>query len=109
MASVRINGAKITDWASFHQIFKETCGFPDFYGMNMNAWIDCLSDLRAEYGMTQFQLANDEILYLEIHGALDLSVRLPEIISELVESTAFVNSRYLGYGQTPPLAIIFIG
>jgi len=33
----------ITDWASFHDVFMHTLGFPDFYGRNMDAWIDCMT------------------------------------------------------------------
>jgi RNAse (barnase) inhibitor barstar len=40
----------ITDWPSFHDVFKQALGFPDFYGRNMNAWIDCLTYLND--GMT---------------------------------------------------------
>jgi RNAse (barnase) inhibitor barstar len=28
---------RIADWDSFHSVFKETLGFSDFYGRNMDA------------------------------------------------------------------------
>jgi RNAse (barnase) inhibitor barstar len=34
---------KIIDWTSFHDVFQHTLGFPDFYGRNMDAWIDCMT------------------------------------------------------------------
>ena len=36
---------KIVDWASFHDVFQHILGFPDFYGRNMNAWIDCMTSV----------------------------------------------------------------
>ncbi len=35
---VRIDTNRIVDWNSFHDVFAEAFGFPDFYGRNMNAW-----------------------------------------------------------------------
>ena len=46
-----------------HLVFKEKLGFPDFYGMNWNALIDCLSYLREpEAEMTKVSLEEDEVL-----------------------------------------------
>lgn len=42
---VDIPAHEITDWDSFHDVFKRVFGFPDFYGRNMDAWIDCMTDL----------------------------------------------------------------
>ncbi len=54
---VRINTELISNWDSFHQIFKMTFGFPEFYGNNMNAWIDCMSYIDdKETGMTKIFL-----------------------------------------------------
>ena len=43
MPIVDIAVSQITDWQSSHDVFATTLGFPDFYGRNMNAWIDCLT------------------------------------------------------------------
>lgn len=37
MAVVQLDTKLITDWASFHFVCKEAFGFPEFYGMNMDA------------------------------------------------------------------------
>lgn len=55
MATVRLDSALITDWASFHQLSKEGMGFPDFYGANMK--IDCLTYVDEGDGMSRFQLS----------------------------------------------------
>jgi hypothetical protein len=42
---VTIPADRITDWESFHSVFKQALGFPDFYGRNMDAWNDCMTYL----------------------------------------------------------------
>ena len=57
---MRLETAKIVDRASFHEAFKSLFGFLDGYGANMDAWIDCMSDLDdAEYGITEFKLSRE--------------------------------------------------
>ena len=43
MPVVSIPTNRIADWASFHDVFAETLGFPSYYGRNMDASIDCLT------------------------------------------------------------------
>jgi len=51
---VEIDTRRITDWASFHDVFAEVFGFPGFYGRDMDAWIDCLTYLDSpEDGMSR--------------------------------------------------------
>ena len=50
----------------FHQKLKEALGFPDFYGMNWDAMIDCLSYMRdPSAGMSEVTLAEDEMLVID--------------------------------------------
>ncbi len=43
---------QITDWDTFHDAFAATLGFPGFYGRNMDAWIDCVTSVDRDDGMT---------------------------------------------------------
>ena len=43
MPVIEVPASQINDWDTFHDTFAQTLGFPDFYGRNMNAWIDCLT------------------------------------------------------------------
>ncbi len=108
MNVVRINTEQIKDWASFHLVCKEAFGFPEFYGANMNAWIDCLSYLDSDDGMTRFNLSKDERLFIEIMDIENFNSRLPEIFDALVEWTAFVNNRYLESNEIPKIALLFL-
>jgi RNAse (barnase) inhibitor barstar len=104
MATVRLNTNLIMDWASFHQVCKEAFGFPDFYGANMNAWIDCLSYLTEDDGMTRFVLTEDERLSVEIADSENFKRRLPEIFQALIDCNIFVNNRY----ETPKIALMLL-
>lgn len=45
MRVVFLDGTKMVDEASAHAEFKMKLGFPDYYGENYNALMDCLSEL----------------------------------------------------------------
>src|SRR5215208_1962242 len=108
MATARLNTEVITDWQSFHEACREAFGFPDFYGMNMNAWIDCLSYLRDGDGMSRFHLAEGEMLHVEIPAAESFNTRLPEIFDALVKCSAAVNGRYAESGKRPALSLVIM-
>lgn len=108
MATAHLNTEAITDWRSFHETFREAFGFPDFYGMNMNAWIDCLSYIDDGDGMSRFHLAEGEMLNIEVSDTTSFNARLPEIFAALVECSAFVNQRYIEVGKSPRLSLIFL-
>ena len=108
MKIVRLNTEQITDWASFHLVCKEAFGFPEFYGANMDAWIDCMSYLTEEDGMTGFKLSKNEFLHLEITNTEDFNSRLPEIFDALAECSAFVNNRYIEAKESTRIVLIFL-
>ena len=108
MATVRLNTEAITDWQTFHGACREAFGFPDFYGMNMNAWIDCLSYLDEGDGMSRFQLAEGEKLHVEVPAVEVFNARLPQIFDALVECSAAVNRRYVESGKPPVLSLVFL-
>jgi len=43
MPFVRVDATHIRDWDNFHDVFADAFGFPDFYGRNMDAWVDCMT------------------------------------------------------------------
>ncbi len=108
MTTVRIDGATITDWASFHDAFAEALGFPSFYGRNMNAWIDCLSYLDEPGAcMTRVHVKRGECLGLVVDGIGELRARAREQYDALIEGAAFVNWRRIEQGEPPVLALAF--
>ena len=106
MNSIRINAYIIIDEETFHSVFSDTFGFPDFYGRNMNAWIDCMGYLdKPAAAMSSVHVAPDESLSLIIDGASSLKARCPELYEELVECAAFVNQRCAETGRVPLLSV----
>ncbi len=83
---VTIPVEKIADWPSFHDVFSQALGFPDFYGRNMDAWIDCMSSIDApEDSLSTVTIAPGHILLLRIDNPLEFKKRCPEQYDALVE------------------------
>lgn len=105
---VTVDISVIESWDTFHTVFKEALGFPDFYGRNMNAWVDCLTSLDApEDGLTTVHAPVGGVMVLELSGAPALATRCPEIYSALIECSAFVNYRRIHIGSGPVLCLSF--
>jgi hypothetical protein len=105
---VVIEGAKIRDWPSFHSTFAEVFGFPAFYGRNMNAWIDCMTDLDdPDSGMSKIHAPPGGIVLLEVVNANEFVNRCPEQFRALQDCAAFVNWRRGEQGNAPVLALSY--
>ncbi|TAL30596.1 MAG: barnase inhibitor [Alphaproteobacteria bacterium] len=101
---------QITDWNSFHSVCKDVFGFPDFYGRNMNAWIDCMTSVDcAEDGMTTVNVADGGLLVIRVDNAAEFKKRCPEEHEALIECAAFVNYRRIDVKGQPVLALMLIG
>ena len=94
MPVVRIEGNRLT---SFEAHVAEAFGFPDFYGRNMDAWIDCMSDLdRPNHRMTTIHGTPADPVVIEIDNAAQAH---DGVLEALRSCTAFVNERRTG----PPI------
>ncbi len=103
---VRINTELITSWDTFHQVFKMTFGFPEFYGNNMNAWIDCMSYIDdKETGMTKVWINETDTLVIQLTNCADFKKSYFDIYMELFESVASVNFRKLDAGGHAMIAV----
>ena len=108
MPTIQLDGECINSWEAFHTECQRAFGFPDYYGRNMNAWVDCLSYLRDEEGMTKFRLDSDEVLRIEILHASNLKQKTPEILEELTFCVEAINERYEDYGEKPALKLVLL-
>jgi hypothetical protein len=103
MPVVRIDARRMTNWDTFHRVFADAFGFPDFYGRNMNAWIDCMTSLdEPEDGLTSIHGSANDPVILQIDYANSLSKELFEAITEC---SAFVNWRKLEVGEPAVLML----
>lgn len=108
MPAVSLNGEIITNWDAFHDESQRVFGFPEFYGRNMNAWVDCLSYLRDDDGMSRFRLQSDEVLRIEVQQAERMRAQVPEILDDLAFCIEAINERYADYGEKPALELILL-
>jgi RNAse (barnase) inhibitor barstar len=106
MPVVRLDGSAIRDWPSFHRECQIKLGFPEFYGRNLDAWIDCLSTLRDNDGMSIFALEPDETLQIEIVNAGVLRNQETQILDTLLDCVDAVNQRYTENGEKPALELL---
>jgi hypothetical protein len=108
MTVVRLDCNRILDWDSFHSVFAEVFGFPDSYGRNMNAWIDCMSYLdEPDAGMSSVSVPTGGVLRLQLDGVREFTARCPDQYADLIESACFVNWRRSSEGNGAVLAIAF--
>lgn len=106
MASAELNGASILGWDTFHSECQQAFGFPDTYGKTIDAWVDCLSYLRDEDGMTKFRLEPNEVLEIVVKDAAAMRERVPDLLEEMTFCVAGINERYEDYGEKPALALV---
>ena len=104
---VQLPLGEISDWESFHEVFQRVLGFPDFYGRNMDAWIDCLTSADVQDGMiaSEFVASEGDVLVLELLDAKDFAERCPEQYGALIECAAFVEWRRIEVGERAILAV----
>lgn len=82
-------------------------GFPNFYGRNMNAWIDCMSSIdEPDDGMSTVTVNPGESLDIVVLGTEQGIASCPEIFQELLECTACVNQRFIDNNSNTRLRLI---
>ena len=105
---VRIDTSKIVDQDSFHDVFAEAFGFPELYGRNMDAWIDCMRSLDApDDDLTSVHAPPRGVVVLVLSDAADLARRLPKIFEDLVDCSAWVNLRKVETGKRAVIVLAF--
>lgn len=106
MASAELNGAAILGWDTFHTESRQAFGFPEFYANTIDAWVDCLSYLRDEDGMTRFRLKPNEVLEIVVKDSAQMRERVPDLLEEMTFCIAGINERYEDYGEKPALVLV---
>ena len=106
---VKIDSAKILGKDDFHRFFSDLFGFPDYYGANMNAWIDCMTYLDdKESGMTKkIYVDKGELIVFQLENTEELKKHAPDIYTDLIECSAFVNYRRIEVGEAPLIILAF--
>lgn len=103
---IKIDFERIIDWETFHSVFSEAMGFPDFYGNNNNAWIDCMSYLDEDTGMTKIIVEPGQSLNIIVSGTKVAIESASEVFLGFIDIVAAVNRRYIEANTTTRLKII---
>lgn len=108
---IRIDSRPMVDGIALHNVLAEAFGFPSNYGRNLDALIDCLSDLdNPKAGLSRVQVFSGQVLLLVLEnvgdcGPHDASIKAQiRVLSDVV---AFVNYRRLEQGRNPVLALAY--
>lgn len=101
-------GVKMTDWDSFHTVSQQVFGFPDFYGRNGNAWIDCLTYIHKGDGMSNVILEGDELLFIHVTDSAVWASVAEEVYLAFLDFVAWVNQRSIDDGVSPRLALMLL-
>ncbi|HEU4339474.1 MAG TPA: barstar family protein [Planctomycetota bacterium] len=105
---VVIDCRAITNRETFHDVFTRALGFPDFYGRNMDAWNDCMTYLDdPEAGMSAVHVPRGGFLTLQLDHVQDFKKRCPELYTDVIECSAFVNWRRMEQGHEAILVLSF--
>ncbi len=92
--SVEIDGAMIEDFDSFHNEFQAKMGFYEGYGWNLNAWIECMTDMfnAGEHeGLTRFNLVDGDTFELVISNTQQWKQQAPEVFETFVDCCGACN------------------
>ncbi|MHB8168990.1 MAG: barstar family protein [Thermoleophilia bacterium] len=108
MKRITIDLDKIRDKESFHDVFAETFGFLEGYGRNMDAWIDCMTNLDEPLaGLSKITCEKGDYFVLELNNIKQFHKRCPNLFDDIIECSAFVNWRRLERGNLPLLMLSF--
>ncbi|AYG99818.1 barstar family protein [Pectobacterium parmentieri] len=81
-------------------------GFPDFFGRNIDAVIDCIFGVRyPDEGMTKINISGSGCLSLNIRNFSSADVKLKDSVIYIVE---FVNYKYQFKGLEPAILLCLV-
>ena len=108
MPTIRLDTGKIKDWDTFHDVFTEVFGFPDFYERTMKSWVECMTWLdQPKEKLTKIHATDGGVVVLQLDHVTDFSRRCPEQYAAIVENAAYVNFRRGQADEKPVLALAF--
>jgi RNAse (barnase) inhibitor barstar len=104
---VTVDTDRITDWASFHDVFSEALGFPPFYGRSLDAWRDCMDYPDEDDGMKAVVAQADDPIVIKLVHAPSFKSRCPHQWHGIVEAVASLNLERVDAGKIPLLVLAF--
>lgn len=108
MAVVSIPVADIIDWPTFDDVFARFLRFPESYGRNANAFIDCLGDIARGLDVPPF-LKEGETLTIDLDDVSRFRDRCPDQFAAIVDWVGWVNEQCLYEERPARLILAFSG
>ena len=106
---VRLETKGISDRESFFTVFAEPMGFPDFFGRNWDAWIDCMRSVDNESdGLSRVTVTAGGLLHIEVVDAEAFAIRVPDVFQHFIGCAAFVNQSRVTVGKQPLLSLVLL-
>jgi RNAse (barnase) inhibitor barstar len=101
-----VNGAAIIDWHSFHDEFQRAFRFFDGYGRNLDAWIDCMTDLHGPNSLSGLVLPFGEPIEIVLNDSAALAELHPEIFAEFIKLVGYANDAYAEMNERVRITVI---
>lgn len=103
---IELDFSEVNNLDTMHEVLKKAFGFPDFYGKNVNALIDCWTSLRyPEDGMTQIHIGADEMLTIKI---VSFPFDKHTMLNHFFIAVQAVNLRYTNRGEKAVISMILV-
>lgn len=101
---VLIDFYKVKTMDDFYDQLSDKLGFPDYFGRNGDALIDCLFSLRyPQDEMTSIHVSSDEYLLLELRGFSSVEQKIKDTLITCIE---FVSKKCKEKGQSPSIVLL---
>jgi hypothetical protein len=99
--------SRVTNWASFHEVFASALGFADYYGHNNNAFLDILSAPQAPD--VDADVPEGGLLVLELDESIDFfAERCPGQPQFLVSAAATLSDEALRVSEPGVIGNAFV-
>ncbi|WP_306016584.1 barstar family protein [Oceanicaulis sp. MMSF_3324] len=103
--TIRFASNELRDWASFHEACAKKFGFPDYYGRNRDAWIDCMRGDELAPGNPADD-ASIDILLVEFPNTHGVSGEMKDVCEFLYSGFASVNDYRRKVGCRPLFVLV---
>jgi len=104
---IRIDARKLKDSSGLHTAMGEAFGFKEGYGKNLDALVDCFTNLdNPKLALSRLQVFPGTVILLALENYDPTGPSFAQV-KALTDVVAFVNWRRLERGQPPVLALAY--
>lgn len=105
---IRIDARRLTNAAGLQTVLDEAFGFAPSYGKNLDALVDCLTNLDdATGGLSRMRVFPGEVVLLVLEHTQEMSKGAAAQVKSLSDVVAFVNWRRWEKKQPPIMTLAY--